>query len=111
MLLDTSYTNYLQFCKRLDIPVLSTDRILTDNGIFAPLNFDKILDMIKTHKPAALIIIPYDNPTGQFLNQNTINKIAKICIENEIWLISDEAYRPMVFTNENPLAYGKYHRK
>ena len=39
--------------------------------------------MVKNHKPAALIIIPYDNPTGQFLNQNTINKIAEICIENK----------------------------
>ena len=111
MLLDPSYTNYLQFCKRLDIPVLSTDRLLRDDGTFAPLNFDKILDTIKIHKPAALIIIPYDNPTGQFLNQNIINKIAKICIENEIWLISDEAYRPMVFTNENPSSVWKIPHK
>ena len=107
MLLDPSYTNYLQFCKRLDIPVLSMDRILTDNGTFAPLNFDKILDMVKNHKPAALIIIPYDNPTGQFLNQNTINEIAEICIENKLWLISDEAYRPMVFSNEDPSSIWK----
>ena len=107
MLLDPSYTNYLQFCKRLDIPVLSTDRILREDGTFAPLNFDNILDMVKKHRPAALIIIPYDNPTGQFLDQNTINKIAKICIENEIWLVSDEAYRPMVFTDDNPSSIWK----
>ena len=107
MLLDPSYTNYLQFAKRLDIPVLSTDRILREDGTFAPLNFNKILDIVKTHKPSALVIIPYDNPTGQFLNQNTINKIAKICIENRIWLVSDEAYRPMVFTNDKPSSVWK----
>ena len=102
LLLDPSYTNYLQFCKRLDIPVLSIDRKLREDGIFATLSLSKILDMIKKHNPAALVIIPYDNPTGQFLNQNIINKIAEICIENKVWLVSDEAYRPMVFTKDNP---------
>ncbi|OUX30122.1 MAG: hypothetical protein CBE24_07225, partial [bacterium TMED264] len=47
MLLDPSYTNYIQFCKRLDIPVLSTNRRLRDDGTFATLNFNKILDMVK----------------------------------------------------------------
>ena len=107
MLLDPAYTNYLQFCKRLDIPVLSTDRILRGDGTFAPLNYDKILDMVKKHEPSALVIIPYDNPTGQFLNQKTINKIAEICIENGMWLVSDEAYRPMVFTKDNPSSVWK----
>ena len=107
MLLDPSYTNYIQFCKRLDIPVLSTNRRLRDDGTFAALNFNKILDMVKVKKPSALIIIPYDNPTGQFLNQKTINKIAEICIENGIWLVSDEAYRPMVFTKETPSSIWK----
>jgi len=107
MLLDPAYTNYLQFCKRLDIPVLSTDRMLREDGTFAPLNYDKILDMVKKHEPSALVIIPYDNPTGQFLNQKTINKIAEICIENGMWLVSDEAYRPMVFTKDNPSSVWK----
>ncbi len=107
MLLDPSYTNYLQFGKRLGIPVLSSDRRLREDGTFAPLDFDKILQMIEKYEPSALVIIPYDNPTGQFLNQKTINKIAKICIEKRIWLVSDEAYRPMVFTGETPSSVWK----
>ena len=107
LLLDPSYTNYLQFSKRLNIPVLSTERRLRDDGSFAPLNFKKILEVIEKYKPAAIIIIPYDNPTGQFINQKTINKIAEICINNGVWLVSDEAYRPMVFTKENPSSIWK----
>ena len=107
MLLDPAYTNYLQFSKRLNIPVISTDRRIDDNGIFTPLDIEKISEHIKLHKPRALVVIPYDNPTGQFLNQEILNEIAKICIHSNIWLVSDEAYRPMVFKNEDPSSIWK----
>ena len=54
---------------------------------------------IKKYKPNALLVIPYDNPTGQFLTQQTLIELAKICIKYGIWLVSDEAYRPL-FYNE-----------
>lgn len=107
MLLDPSYTNYLQFSKRLNIPVISTDRKLNDSGKFDPLNINEISKKVQLHKPSALLIIPYDNPTGQFLDQDTINDIAKICVSNGVWLVSDEAYRPMVFKAEEPSSIWK----
>ena len=107
MLLDPLYTNYLQFSKRLNIPVINTDRKLNDSGKFDPLDISDISRMIDLHKPTALVIIPYDNPTGQFLNQNTINKIANICVNNGVWMVSDEAYRPMVFKSEEPSSIWK----
>ena len=107
MLLDPSYTNYLQFAKRLKIPIVTTEREINNDGTFAPLDFSKIIKNIKKHRPSALVIIPYDNPTGQFFNQKTINSIAKICVEYGIWLVSDEAYRPLVYTNENPSSVWK----
>ena len=42
MLLDPSYTNYLQFSKRLNIPVISTDRKLNDSGKFDPIDINEI---------------------------------------------------------------------
>ena len=107
MLLDPSYTNYLQFSKRLNIPVINTDRKLNDSGKFDPIDINEISQTIEFHRPSALVIIPYDNPTGQFLNQNTINEIAKICVKNGVWMVSDEAYRPMVFNSEEPSSIWK----
>ena len=107
MLLDPSYTNYLQFSKRLNIPVLNNHRTLNDSGKFNSLDIDDISRKIDLHRPSALVIIPYDNPTGQFLNQHTINKLAKICINNGVWMVSDEAYRPMVFNSEEPSSIWK----
>ena len=107
MLLDPSYTNYLEFAKRLKIPVVTEERKINNDGTFAPLDFERIEKNIKINRPAALVIIPYDNPTGQFLNQITINRIAKICIDQGVWLISDEAYRPLMYTNDTPSSIWK----
>ena len=58
------------------------------------------LDIINKDNPAGIVLIPGDNPTGQQISQHMINKIANICVEKDIWLISDEAYRNIYFTNE-----------
>ena len=47
------------------------------------------------------MIIPYDNPTGQFLSYEIIKEIAKIVVKHDIWLVSDEAYRSLSYTEEN----------
>ena len=97
MLLDPAYTNYLEFSKRLSIPVVSVSRYIDDRGNFNTLNFEKINSLIKLKKPNGLVVIPYDNPTGQFINQRDLTKLASICVENKIWLISDEAYRQLYY--------------
>ena len=97
MLLDPAYTNYLEFSKRLSIPIVSVSRYIDDRGNFNTLNFEKINSLIKLKKPNGLVVIPYDNPTGQFINQRDLIKLASICVENKIWLISDEAYRQLYY--------------
>ena len=97
MLLDPAYTNYLEFSKRLSIPIVSVSRYIDDRGNFNTLNFEKINSLIKLKKPNGLVVIPYDNPTGQFINQRDLTKLASICVENKIWLISDEAYRQLYY--------------
>ena len=97
MLFDPSYTNYLDFAKRLKIDVLTYERKIEDDGTFEGLDLLKIKKLFKSENIKGLIIIPYDNPTGDYLDQRLIEKIAKLCIENGVWLISDEAYRPLCY--------------
>ena len=94
MLLDPVYTNYIEFAKRLAIGVITTVRNINKDGSFASINIEEIESNIKQYKPKALVVIPYDNPTGQFLNQDILIELARICIQHNIWLVSDEAYRP-----------------
>ena len=101
MLLDPVYTNYLEFAKRLAIDVITTTRNINEDGSFASINIEEIESKIKQYKPKALVVIPYDNPTGQFLNQDILIELARICIQNGIWLVSDEAYRPLHYKIHN----------
>ncbi len=36
------------------------------------------------------------------MSQNLINEIAKICVEKDIWIVSDEAYRNIYFSGTGP---------
>jgi len=100
MLLDPAYTNYIEFGKRLSIPIITSNRHISDDGAFDPLDFDRIDSMIQNQKPSGLLVIPNDNPTGQFLTQNELKMIGKLCVKNDIWMMSDEAYRQLYYGTE-----------
>lgn len=100
MLIDPAYTNYKAFAKRLKIKTVSVKRRLNENGLFELPDISEIENTIKNKKPGALVIIPYDNPTGQFYNIETMKKLAYLCVKYDIWMVSDEAYRELYYTDE-----------
>ena len=102
MVIDPLYTNYVEFAKRLSIPMVSLERKLNADGSFGDLDIVKFRNKINEVNPSGILIIPADNPTGLQMSQNSINEIAKICIEKDIWLISDEAYRNIYFSDSGP---------
>ena len=98
MVIDPLYTNYVEFAKRLSIPMVSLERNSNADGSFGDLDTTKIRKKISKDNPNGILIIPADNPTGLQMSQNAINEIAKICVEEDIWLVSDEAYRNIYFS-------------
>tara|TARA_B100001564_G_scaffold357865_1_gene375099 strand:+ start:519 stop:1835 length:1317 start_codon:yes stop_codon:yes gene_type:complete len=102
MVIDPLYTNYVEFSKRLSIPMVSLERNISINGSFGDLDPDKIREKMDEENPNGILIIPADNPTGLQMSQNLINEIARICVEKDVWLISDEAYRNIYFSNSGP---------
>lgn len=100
MLIDAAYTNYNALAQRLGRKTVSVSRELQTNGQFAMPDFDKIEEAIKKHNPGALIVIPYDNPTGQFIDLDNMTQLAKLCVKHNIWLVSDEAYRELQYTDK-----------
>ena len=111
MLVDPAYTNYLEFAKRLNIPVITSNRKINRHGRFEKLDLSYIEKHIRKHKPASIIVIPYDNPTGQFLSQNMLIAIGKICVKHNIWFVSDEAYRPLFYLKEKSSSIWKITEK
>ena len=107
MLLDPAYTNYIEFGKRLSIPIVTANREISDDGTFEPLALDDIEKIITENAPGGLLVIPTDNPTGQFLNQRQLINLAKICVNHNIWIISDEAYRQLYYGEDGSSSIWK----
>jgi aspartate/methionine/tyrosine aminotransferase len=54
-----------------------------------------------TGRTKLIILNSPANPTGAFLDKSTIIEIAKIAMENGIYVLSDECYEDMVFDGEH----------
>lgn len=97
MLIDAAYTNYLSMAKRTGRATVSIKRELQDNGKFSLPDISEIEKVIEAEKPGALVVIPYDNPTGHFYDPQTMIELGKLCVKHNLWMISDEAYRELYY--------------
>ncbi len=103
MMIDPAYTNYISFAERIGRTTVTVKRHLGEDGKFNLPELDKIEDTIKENKPGALLVIPYDNPTGQLYDYDTLESLAKLCVKYNMWMISDEAYRELYYEDGKPL--------
>lgn len=55
------------------------------------------LESLVTPKTKLLIINSPQNPTGGSLTQNDLERIAKIAVENDLWVLSDEIYSRIIY--------------
>ncbi|MEA2096829.1 MAG: pyridoxal phosphate-dependent aminotransferase, partial [Candidatus Cloacimonadota bacterium] len=55
---------------------------------------DKIAEL---SNPKALILNSPNNPTGTIYSRKTLEKIAEICLKNNILIISDEIYEKLIY--------------
>lgn len=97
MMIDPAYTNYISFAERVGRKTVTVKRNLTDEGKFTLPELDKIEEAIKEHNPGALLVIPYDNPTGQLFGYDSLIDLAKLCVKYNMWMVSDEAYRELYY--------------
>ena len=95
MLIDAVYTNYLMLAKRTCRKTISIQRKLSDDWIFSFPSESEIEEFIQKNNPTSIIIIPYDNPTWQLYDRETLIMIAKLCVKYDLRLVSDEAYREL----------------
>jgi len=97
MLLNPAYSNYVSFAGRLELPVISVNRSLQNDGEYTFPAMTEIESLIKEKNPGAMVIIPFDNPTGQLIKWSDFVELAKLCVKYDMWLVSDEAYRELYY--------------
>ena len=98
LLIDPAYTNYNAMTNRLSRKTVSVTRHLQDNGRFTLPDVKEIERTVEKNRPGALVVIPYDNPTGQLYDRDSMALLGRICVKYNMWLISDEAYRELNYT-------------
>lgn len=62
------------------------------------INAEEIAGLI-TNKTRAILVNTPSNPTGSVLSEKSLKKIAEIAIENDLLVISDEAYEAITYDN------------
>ncbi len=100
LLIDAAYTNYKAMAERLGRKTVSITRSLSDDGTFAYPDLDEMEKIITEYKPSALVVIPYDNPTGHFYSHDAFVELSKLAVKHNMWIISDEAYRELYYIDE-----------
>ena len=103
MMIDPAYTNYISFAERLGRKTVTVKRHLNEDGKFSLPEIDKIEETIKNNNPGALLVIPYDNPTGQLYDKETLKSLAQLCVKYNMWMVSDEAYRELYYVEGSEL--------
>lgn len=94
---DPSYVSYspcVSLCGGVPVPVncvVENDFKVTPKDLM-----DKITSKTK------VLIMPYpNNPTGAIMEKSHLVEIAKLCIENDIIVISDEIYSELTYDEEH----------
>lgn len=95
MLIDAAYSNYSSMVRRVGRTFVSVSRTLSEEGKFELPDFSAIERTIQKDKPGAMVVIPYDNPTGQLFSHDALAQLARLCVKYGMWLVSDEAYREL----------------
>jgi aspartate aminotransferase len=101
LLIDAAYTNYVAMAKRLGRMIISVQRNLDESGKFSMTDLEEVKSVIEKEKPSAIVVIPYDNPTGHFYDHKSLVEIGKLAVSHNLWLVSDEAYRELHYTEHD----------
>ncbi len=57
-----------------------------------------------TPKTKAIIINSPNNPSGKIYSQEEMERLARICVKHDIYLIGDEVYREMILGDQQPFS-------
>src|SRR4030095_10862624 len=92
------YANYNGFAMAAGVQVVPVTATIANGFALPPISeFEKKI----TAKTKAIIICSPNNPTGYVYNREGMEALKKICLQHDLYLFSDEAYREFCYPPEN----------
>jgi aspartate/methionine/tyrosine aminotransferase len=64
-----------------------------------------------TPRTKAVVIVSPSNPTGKIFSENDLREIARILEPTGAFVVSDEIYRDLYFTNERPASIADFYER
>ena len=81
--------------------------LITINQNSFVIDIEKLKSSISKNT-VAIIYNNYQNPTGASSSIAEIEAIANICIENDLWVLSDEAYYEIRYSSKPPISIASF---
>lgn len=88
------YLNYLQMIELCGGKPVVVDSYDPQKGLYVDEN---ILEKAVTDKTVALVINSPNNPTGDILGREMLERIARVAARHDLSIISDEVYRTLLY--------------
>jgi aspartate aminotransferase len=99
------YANYNGFAVAAGVKVVPITSHIENSFALPPIeDFEKLI----TAKTKAIIICSPNNPTGYLYSRKEMEALKKICLEHDLYLFSDEAYREFCYPDESGHSAGEY---
>lgn len=84
------YDPFESAAKKQGVNVIKNTLDLVDNRYY--INFEKLEQQIKENNPKLMLFCTPHNPSGRIWSIEEIEKVAKICKENNVILVADEVH-------------------
>jgi len=94
LVFEPCYTNYLSFAAQADVTMVPITLRVEDAYHFGSI--DRLRATITPRTKAILLCNP-SNPTGTVYTEEELEAVARVAVENDLFVICDEVYREFVF--------------
>ena len=106
--LEPTYATYPAVIKGSGAKLITVKLNRNEKGYYLDLND---IEKSITTKTKAILINSPSNPSGAVFTQESLNKLAELCKERGIWLISDEVYWSLCYEKDHASAFTQLHTR
>ena len=106
--LEPTYATYPAVMRASGAKLITVELNRNEKGYYLDLND---IEKAITSKTKAILINSPSNPSGAVFTQENLNKLADLCKEKGVWLISDEVYWSLCYENDHASAFTQLHTR
>lgn len=99
------YPNYISLARMAGVTLRAVNLRLDTAYQLPPL---QQLQSLVTSKTKAVLVCNPNNPTGAVLSDRELTDLATLVRQHNLFLIADETYREIIFTNTRPRSFAAF---